>query len=122
MYEHSFEKLHVWQDAIDLVESIYKVTNHFPSSETYNIVSQMRRCSISIASNIAEGTSRITNKDKAHFSTVAFSSTMELLCQLIISKRLNYITEETYITIRQQITKVSNKINALKKSQLNPNN
>ena len=118
MYEHSFEKLHVWQDSIDLVELIYNITDQFPKSETYNIVGQMRRSSISIPSNIAEGTSRITNKDKAHFSTLAFSSTMELLCQLIISKRLHYLDESEYLSIREQITKASNKINALKKSQL----
>lgn len=67
MYQHSFEKLHVWQDSIDLVELIYKVTTQFPESETYNLVSKMRGSSISIPSNIAEGTSRITNKDKVHF-------------------------------------------------------
>ena len=119
MYEHSFEKLQVWQDAMELVELTYHLTKEFPSSETYGLVSQMRRSSVSIASNLAEGTSRITHKDKAHFSTLAFSSTMELLCQLIISKRLNYINEEKYLVTRAQINKVSNKINALKKSQLN---
>ncbi len=118
MYEHSFEKLHVWQDAIDLVESVYTITKTFPSSEVYTLTSQMRRCAISIASNIAEGTSRITDKDKAHFSTIAFSSTMELLNQLIIARRLNYLDEDIYTVIREQINKVSNKINALKKSQL----
>ncbi|MEZ4792658.1 MAG: four helix bundle protein [Gelidibacter sp.] len=117
MYEHSFEKLHVWQDAIDLVESVYTITKTFPSSEVYTLTSQMRRCVISIASNLAEGTSRITDKDKAHFSTIAFSSTMELLNQLIIARRLNYIDEDIYTVIREQINKVSNKINALKKSQ-----
>lgn len=77
-----------------LVELIYSATRNFPQEEKFGIISQMRRSSISISSNIAEGTSRITNKDKAHFSTIAFCSTMELLCQIIISKRLNYISEE----------------------------
>ena len=79
----------------------------------------MRRSSVSISSNIAEGTSRITKNDKAHFSTIAFSSTMELLWQIIISKRLSYISEEEYLLLRGKTMKGSNMINALKKSQLN---
>ena len=119
MYLHSFEKLNVWQDSVDLVESIYKITERFPKEEKFGLVSQMRRCFVSISSNLAEGTSRITSKDKAHFSTIAFSSTMELLCQIIISKRLTYLKEDEYMSLREQVTKVSNKINSLKKSQLN---
>ncbi|MFI0428377.1 four helix bundle protein [Mariniflexile sp. HMF6888] len=80
MYLHSFEKLNVWQESINLVELIYEATNEFPNEEKFGMISQMRRSSVSISSNIAEGTSRITNKDKAHFSTIALSSTMELLC------------------------------------------
>lgn len=118
MYLHSFEKLNVWQDSVDLVESIYKITEKFPKEEKFGLVSQMRRCSVSISSNLAEGTSRITPKDKAHFSTIAFSSTMELLCQIIISKRLTYLKEDEYMNLREQVMKVSNKINSLKKSQL----
>jgi four helix bundle protein len=119
VYLHSFEKLNVWQESIDLVELIYEATNKFPSEEKFGIISQMRRSSISISSNIAEGTSRVTNKDKAHFSTLAFSSTMELLCQIIISKRLNYISEDEYLLFREKTLKISNMINALKKAQLN---
>ena len=88
MYQHSFEKLNVWQDSIDLVELIYNIIKTFPSDEKFGLSSQMKRCSVSISSNLAEVTSRITKKDKAHFSTLAFSSTMELLCQIILCKRL----------------------------------
>lgn len=119
MYLHSFEKLTVWQESIDLVEMIYSLTQDFPNEEKFGIISQMRRSSISISSNIAEGTSRMTPKDKSHFSTLAFSSTMELLCQLAISKRLNFIEEEKYIMLREKILKISNMLNALRKSQLN---
>jgi four helix bundle protein len=119
VYLHSFEKLNVWQESINLVELIYEATNEFPNEEKFGMISQMRRSSVSISSNIAEGTSRTTNKDKAHFSTIAFSSTMELLCQVIISNRLNYINEAEYLLLRERILKVSNMINALKKSQLN---
>ena len=67
MYQHSFEKLNVWQDSIDLVELIYKNVITFPDDEKFGLSSQMKRCSVSISSNLAEGTSRITNKDKARF-------------------------------------------------------
>ena len=91
MYLHSFEKLNVWQDSIDLVESIYSIVKSLPSDEKYGLSNQMKRCSVSISSNLAEGTSRISKKEQAHFFTVAFSSTMELLCQIILCKRLGFI-------------------------------
>ena len=75
----------------------------------------MRRCSISISSNIAEGTSRLTNKDKSHFMSMACSSALELLNQTIVSKNLNFISEETYKNIRLDIESITNKINALRK-------
>ncbi len=67
MYLHSFEKLNVWKESIDLVELIYEVTNKFPSGEKFGMISQMRRSSVSISSNIAEGTSRIPIKIKLIF-------------------------------------------------------
>ena len=67
------------------------------------MVSQLRRASVSIASNLAEGTSRQTNKDKANFTTMAFSSLMEVLNQVIISKELNFISEEDYDKVRVEI-------------------
>ena len=118
MYKHSFEKLEVWQDSINLVEVVYRITENFPINERFGLSNQMRRCSVSIASNLAEGSSRITQKDKSHFSTIAFSSTMELLNQIIISKRLNFINDEAYEKLRSHILMVSNKINALRKAQL----
>jgi four helix bundle protein len=117
MYKHSFEKLEVWQDAINLVEDVYKITESFPVDERFGLTNQMRRCAVSISSNLAEGTSRITQKDKAHFSTIAFSSTMELLNQIIISKRLNLIDDVAYEKLRAHLLMISNKINALRKAQ-----
>ncbi len=118
-YTFSFEKLNVWIDSKELVKLIYTITKKFPDEEKFGLISQLRRASISVASNIAEGTSRNTNKDKAHFSTIAFSSLMEVLNQIIISKELRFIEESDYKTIRIEIEKISNKLNALKKSQLN---
>jgi len=118
MYVFSFEKLEVWKESISLVKTIYKLTVTFPSTEKFGLISQLRRASISISSNLAEGTSRNTNKDKAHFSTLAYSSTMEVLNQLMISKELNFISVEDYLETRKHIYKISNMLNALRKSQL----
>ena len=118
MYIFSFEKLDVWQNSREFVLTIYKLTNNFPSSEIYGITSQIKRSSSSIATNIAEGTSRNTNKDKAHFLTISYSSATETLNHLIISKDLNYITEEEYLLCREKLEKICNQINSLKKYYL----
>ncbi len=94
MHQYSFERLEVWKLAKDLCVYIYQFTKKFPDAERFGITSQMRRAAISICSNIAEGSSRISQKDQSHFYTMAFSSTMELLNQLIISKELLFISEE----------------------------
>ncbi|HPE84510.1 MAG TPA: four helix bundle protein [Aequorivita sp.] len=110
--------MEVWQDSINLVEVVYKITESFPLEERFGLTNQMRRCSVSISSNLAEGTSRITQKDKSRFSTIAFSSAMELLNQIIISKRLNFIDDDVYEKLRVQLLMISNKINALRNAQL----
>lgn len=107
----------VWQDAKNLTHLVYKVTKDFPSEEKYGLVSQLRRAVISVSSNIAEGSSRISPKDQAHFYQMAFSSLMEVLSQIIISIELGYMHEEE--VFRLEISKISNKLNALRKSSLN---
>ena len=111
-YIFSFEKLNVWVDSKDLVKTIYKIIRKFPDEEKFGLTSQLRRASVSVASNLAEGTSRKTNKDKAHFSTIAFSSLMEVLNQIIITKELRFIDNTDYLELRSQIEKISNKLNA----------
>ena len=118
-YTFSFEKLNVWIDSKELVKSIYLITKEFPSEEKFGLTNQLRRASISISSNLAEGTSRISNKDQAHFSTMAFSSLMEVLNQIIISYELKFIDETNYLNIRTEIEKIASKLNALRKAQLN---
>ena len=118
-YTFSFEKLNVWIDSKELVKEIYLITQKFPSEEKFGLTNQLRRASISVASNLAEGTSRNTNKDKAHFSTMAFSSLMEVLNQIIIAKELHFVNDNEYLNLRTEIEKISNKLNALRKSLLN---
>ncbi|WGK63984.1 four helix bundle protein [Croceiramulus getboli] len=78
-YEFSFEKLEVWSDAKDLVKQIYTQTKKFPDDEKFSLTSQLRRAAVSVGSNLAEGTSRRSKKDQAHFSNLAYSSLMEVL-------------------------------------------
>ncbi|WP_306783609.1 four helix bundle protein [Flavobacterium poyangense] len=78
----------------------------------------MKRSSSSIATNIAEGTSRNTNKDKAYFLTISYSSAMETLNHLIIAKDLNYVSDIDYIELREKIEKICNQLNSLKKYYL----
>lgn len=119
MHIYSFEKLDVWKEAIKLAVSTYNITYLFPNEEKFGLISQMRRSSVSISSNIAEGTARLTNKDKAHFMTIAYSSTLELLNQTIISKELKFITVDNYYDIRKEIESITNKINSLRYHFLN---
>lgn len=115
---YSFEKLNVWQKARNLSTSIYKITKVFPKDEIFGLTSQMRRCSISISSNIAEGTGRHSSKDKARFSEIAYSSALELLNQIIISNDLEFISNEDYTKIRAEIDEITTMLDALYKSQI----
>jgi four helix bundle protein len=114
----SFEKLIAWQKGRELAILIYKTTKLFPKDETFGIISQMRRCSISIASNLAEGSGRNSMKDKARFSEIAFSSSLELLNQVILSNDFEYIDENQYTILREKITEVNMLIDGLHKSQI----
>ncbi|MEO1033087.1 MAG: four helix bundle protein [Bacteroidota bacterium] len=116
---YSFEKLDVWQESIALVKIIYSLTESFPIDEKFGLTSQLKRATVSISSNLAEGTSRATPKDKAYFTTIFFSSAMEVLNQLIISKDLGFISENDYILARNKIEKITNMLNALRNYQLN---
>ena len=115
----SFEKLNVWQKAKKLSVSIYRTTTSFPSEEKFGLISQMKRCSISISSNIAEGSGRHSAKDKARFTEIAYSSALELLNQSIISNDLGYLSDEIYNDIRMQLTEIAAMLDGLYKSQIN---
>ena len=119
MFEYSFEKLEVWKESIGLVKEVYNATHSFPEEEKFGLISQLRRSTVSISSNISEGTSRKTNNDKAYFITLSYSSSMEVLNQLIISKELGFISENDYLNLRKRISKITNMLNALHKSIFN---
>lgn len=116
----SFEKLNVWQKERALSKVIYKTTKHFPEDERFGLISQMRRCSISISSNIAEGTGRHSNKDKARFTEIAYGSALELLNQAILSNDLEFLSDDDYLQIRSNLTEITAMLDSLYKSQLKP--
>lgn len=117
MKTYSFEKLECWQHARKQTVWIYKRTKKFPTNERFGLISQMQRAAISIASNVAEGTSRKTKKDQANFSVIAYSSTIELLNDLIVSSDLEFLTEEIYVEGRELIERQTFLIARLRKSQ-----
>lgn len=119
MYTYSFEKLDVWVEAKKLSKDIYIITSKFSPEEKFGLTSQLRRASVSICSNIAEGSARKTNKDKAHFTIMAFSSAVEVLNQIIISYELDFIDLKEYTALREQIESITNKLNALRNYQIN---
>lgn len=115
---YSFENLLVWQKSIKLNVMIYKFTKTFPKEEMFGLKAQMRRSSVSISSNIAEGSGRHSAKDKARFTEIAYGSALELLNQTIISKDLFFLTNENYIDIRNEIEQITSMLDGLYKSQL----
>ena len=117
MKTYSFEKLDAWQEARQLAVKIYKHTKQFPEDERYGLVSQMRRSSISISSNIAEGTSRYSGKDQIRFYEIAYGSLMELLNQAIISCDLIMLPEDDLKDIRKDIDSIAHKLTRLSDAQ-----
>lgn len=110
----AFEKLEVWQLAMDFTVEIYKLTEFFPKAEQFSLTDQIRRSASAVPANISEGNSRTTGKDKAHFLTIAFSSLMETVNHLILANRLEYIAGDDLQVIRTKIEKISAQISALR--------
>lgn len=115
----SFTDLVAWKEAHKLALMIYKTTKEFPTTETYSLVDQIRRCSVSISSNIAEGFSRQSKKEKLQFNYMALGSLTELQNQLLIAKDVGYLDKGDFYTIAEQTVKVSKLINGLVKSLKN---
>ena len=116
---HSYKELIVWQKAMDLVVSIYRLTGGFPKDELYSLTNQMRRAAVSIPSNIAEGRCRSTRKDFLQFLRIANGSGSELETQLEIAKRLSFGDKSEYNKIEQQLSEVMRMLNSMI-TKLNP--
>jgi len=102
----SYKDLVVWQKSMNLVVDIYKITENFPREEIFGLTSQMRRCAISIPSNIAEGRGRGTRKDFAQFLRIALGSANELQTQVEIARRLTATKNLNYQQIDSLIIEV----------------
>jgi len=114
----TFTDLHTWQEAHKLVLMIYKITKEFPKEELFGLVSQMRRAVVSITSNIAEGFSRQSYKEKVQFYYMAQGSNTEIQNQLLIAKDVDYISQEKFNETIEQSTTVHKLLNGLiKKSR-----
>lgn len=112
----SFTDLYTWQESHKLVLQVYKSTKKFPREETYSLVDQMKRCSVSISSNIAEGFSRNSKKEKQQFYSMAKGSLTELQNQLLVARDVGYISKEEFDKISNQTVLVHKLLNGLVKS------
>ncbi|WP_166960508.1 four helix bundle protein [Yeosuana marina] len=99
---HNYKNLKIWNIGIEIVDDIFKITDSFPKEEKFGLVSQINRCSVSIPSNIAEGSSR-TDKSFSHFLDISLGSSFELETQLIIANKREFISEEQLKTLEEKI-------------------
>ena len=113
-YSYSFEKLDVWQESRKLVKIVYELISKFPDVERFGLCNQIRRAVISIPSNIAEGSGKKSSKEQVHFLEIAYGSLMEVYCQIILSKDLEFLSEEQFRIVKQQIDIVAKLLSGLK--------
>ncbi len=101
-----FRTLKVWQKAHQFALAVYKTTKDFPREELYGLTSQIRRSSISIPTNIAEGAGRFTDKDFARFLQISMGSASEAEYQLLLARDLGFMNDEHYNTLQTQVVDV----------------
>lgn len=110
----NFKQLKIWQRGIDMVKTVYLLTKRFPREELYGLTSQMRRSSVSIPCNIAEGFKRYHPKEYRQFLHVTLGSMAELETQIIIANELNFLNGEKYMFVLDELNQLSKMITALK--------
>jgi len=111
----TYRDLIVWQHGINLVYLVYQATNSFPKEEVYGLVSQIRRSSISIPSNIAEGFGRNSKQDYIRFLNISIGSLYELQTQLEISLKLKYISQKDYLCLFEKSRELERMFSSLTK-------
>ena len=111
-----YRKLIAYQKAKEVVNRTYKLLKKFPSEERYAMCDQLRRASISISSNIAEGVNRYSVKDKAHFIEMAYGSLMEVSSQFEIAEGLGYITSDDRLSMDHLVEEVARLLSGLQKT------
>ena len=118
MYTYSCEKLETWQKARIFRKEIYLLVRKFPKEEMFGLTSQIKRSSSSIGDCLAEGSARITSKDKTHFITMSYSSAIETVNHIIGALDLEFINQEEYKYFKLKLDELTNKLNSLKNSIL----
>lgn len=103
---HDLNKLRIWVKSIELTKKVYELTKTLPDDEKYGLISQIRRCSVSISSNIAEGAGRESVKEFKYFLSIANGSSFELYTQLIIALELDYIKKKDFEIIEDNIDEI----------------
>lgn len=114
-----FEKLEVWNDAIHYGKKVYLITDLLPRNELFGLISQLKRASVSISSNIAEGSGSISVKDFCNFLDIAIKSTYETVSQLFFAKEMGYINEKQLKEFYEEAEILVKKIQGLKRSLKN---
>ena len=112
----NFEKLDVWQKAIDFADLVYNSTRNFPSEERFGLTNQMRRAAVSISSNIAEGTSRMSQTDFKRFVEIATGSVFEVISQAFIGRRQGFLADEVFAKLYSSAEEVGRMLSGLRKS------
>ena len=113
---NNYKELKVWQKSVDLAVKIFEITQDFPKEELYGLTSQIRRSAVSIASNIAEGAGRNTNKDFNNFLGISYASSCELETQLIIANRAKFLENKQLDLIQAEIKEIQKMNWSLKKT------
>jgi len=116
MLKLNHKKLNVWKEGINLVKLIYKSTESFPKNEIFGLSNQLRRASVSVVSNIAEGASRKTKAERIRFYEISRSSIVEIDTQLEIAKELKYIEQDKLFEIENKITHIFSMLSNLIKN------
>jgi four helix bundle protein len=114
----NFEKLDVWQKAIDFADLVYNKTRAFPAEERFGLTNQLRRAAVSISSNIAEGSSRSSKSDFARFVEIATGSVFEVVSQAFIAHRQSFLSEDQFHKIYTDAEELSRMLSGLRKSLL----
>ena len=114
----NFEKLEVWQKAIDFADLIYKETQAFPSEERFGPTNQFRQAAVSISSNLAEGSSRSSKIDFARFTEIAAGSVFETVSQAFIARRQSFFSEDQFRNVYSDAKQLSRMLSGLRKSLL----
>jgi len=112
----NFEKLDVWQRAIDFADLVYKHTRHFPADERFGLTNQMRRAAVSVSSNIAEGTSRMSQTDFKRFIEIATGSVFEVTSQSFVARRQGFLSEAHFRALYAAAEEVGRMLSGLRKS------